>query len=632
MDNIKGIKEFLEEDDKTRRSYKIGRNEPCPCGSGKKYKKCCATITPEKSKEYYKEKIKKEDEPKKVYELLKEADKDYPLDPTFILPIIVYSLHNQDRETAGYYLRKAWRVMKADLDDVFIMPLVNLMLSDGEIKEAEEVVEKARQKKGDSPHLLISHGEVMKAKGDFDKAFADIEKGLEIEADNTELIVFKLETLLDLNELLAALEVWYNRYDLLKELKGIQVLDFLKNLLRENFALARDAGIEETKAVLEQAIKANRLWQDIYDHLAKQEEEQVEEKLKELEGLLPHNSPLVSNVMDNYNDIEDYERTIEYGERVKNYHQENHYFQLALGRAFLEKDELVEAGKHLRKSFDIARSKSEKNNDNFNDWDLVGEYLRYLLEREADKKLLSFIEELKELVPEGESLISVMQLSLDKYDLDSYPTKLLLRLNKLKDKSSLIDGRELFITYLYTLLLMMEKAQKQDSKELPFMREQLKNEVQRALDNNVNSPLVEYAELKIREEDLSDADIKNKLERIKKLNAEHPHESIAQYEALLNYGKEGEILTQYPSEVELAPEYVEFYELVAAIKDGNEEKAGELFPVVSYRETKRGETAQFLMRLLQYMDGDKLENMLKKINVNENYINILQQIRKYLNR
>jgi hypothetical protein len=21
--------------------YKIGRNDPCPCGSGKKYKKCC---------------------------------------------------------------------------------------------------------------------------------------------------------------------------------------------------------------------------------------------------------------------------------------------------------------------------------------------------------------------------------------------------------------------------------------------------------------------------------------------------------------------------------------------------------------------------------------------------------------
>ena len=25
-----------------RDKKKIGRNEPCPCGSGKKYKKCCA--------------------------------------------------------------------------------------------------------------------------------------------------------------------------------------------------------------------------------------------------------------------------------------------------------------------------------------------------------------------------------------------------------------------------------------------------------------------------------------------------------------------------------------------------------------------------------------------------------------
>ena len=25
-----------------RDEKKIGRNEPCPCGSGKKYKKCCA--------------------------------------------------------------------------------------------------------------------------------------------------------------------------------------------------------------------------------------------------------------------------------------------------------------------------------------------------------------------------------------------------------------------------------------------------------------------------------------------------------------------------------------------------------------------------------------------------------------
>ena len=32
---------FVEDSNPIRRSTKIGRNEPCPCGSGKKYKKCC---------------------------------------------------------------------------------------------------------------------------------------------------------------------------------------------------------------------------------------------------------------------------------------------------------------------------------------------------------------------------------------------------------------------------------------------------------------------------------------------------------------------------------------------------------------------------------------------------------------
>ena len=28
-------------------NYKIARNEPCPCGSGKKYKSCCANVEPD---------------------------------------------------------------------------------------------------------------------------------------------------------------------------------------------------------------------------------------------------------------------------------------------------------------------------------------------------------------------------------------------------------------------------------------------------------------------------------------------------------------------------------------------------------------------------------------------------------
>jgi preprotein translocase subunit SecA len=34
-----GKEEFIETF--VRSSKKIGRNDPCPCGSGKKYKRCC---------------------------------------------------------------------------------------------------------------------------------------------------------------------------------------------------------------------------------------------------------------------------------------------------------------------------------------------------------------------------------------------------------------------------------------------------------------------------------------------------------------------------------------------------------------------------------------------------------------
>ncbi len=40
-DERKEIKMKRHRDHTMKKSVKIGRNDPCPCGSGKKYKKCC---------------------------------------------------------------------------------------------------------------------------------------------------------------------------------------------------------------------------------------------------------------------------------------------------------------------------------------------------------------------------------------------------------------------------------------------------------------------------------------------------------------------------------------------------------------------------------------------------------------
>ena len=37
----------------------VGRNDPCPCGSGKKYKKCCGQKSPMKRRTYSTESVEK---------------------------------------------------------------------------------------------------------------------------------------------------------------------------------------------------------------------------------------------------------------------------------------------------------------------------------------------------------------------------------------------------------------------------------------------------------------------------------------------------------------------------------------------------------------------------------------------
>jgi preprotein translocase subunit SecA len=36
-----GSGEYQPVQQRVRSGAKVGRNDPCPCGSGKKYKKCC---------------------------------------------------------------------------------------------------------------------------------------------------------------------------------------------------------------------------------------------------------------------------------------------------------------------------------------------------------------------------------------------------------------------------------------------------------------------------------------------------------------------------------------------------------------------------------------------------------------
>ncbi len=40
-EDISDVERLLHPPEPVRGQGKVGRNDPCPCGSGKKYKKCC---------------------------------------------------------------------------------------------------------------------------------------------------------------------------------------------------------------------------------------------------------------------------------------------------------------------------------------------------------------------------------------------------------------------------------------------------------------------------------------------------------------------------------------------------------------------------------------------------------------
>ena len=114
--------------EKTVRKYKVGRNDPCPCGSGKKYKKCCDNVSPERDREEYlvilynisgeswqenyagsRADLDKDKLDRFTF-CLEDAVRDYPLDHEFIEALALVYYLKRDNEKAREMLRRLWRL------------------------------------------------------------------------------------------------------------------------------------------------------------------------------------------------------------------------------------------------------------------------------------------------------------------------------------------------------------------------------------------------------------------------------------------------------------------------------------------------------------------------------------------
>ncbi len=111
---------------------KTGRNDPCPCGSGKKYKKCCMPGHEEARKLMPKEQLKQMEEKAKAREKLeKEVGKGFEL------------IFSQEYQRADQYARK--QIETFPEDDRFYDILLNASFALGDYDAAFQIARKRWQ-------------------------------------------------------------------------------------------------------------------------------------------------------------------------------------------------------------------------------------------------------------------------------------------------------------------------------------------------------------------------------------------------------------------------------------------------------------------------------------------------------
>lgn len=612
----------------TVRSYSIGRNDSCPCGSGKKFKKCCARNNPDKSVEEYFDAVKNAETEEKVINLLQEAVKNYPLEHRFLLPLIVYTLQNNEYQEAGKYLKHAWQLMGVDLDEAFISPLVNIMLDQEEIDEAESLVREALAEKGESIPLLIALAEVYKKGENFQRVNDIINRAMQIDSENLQLIVFRLETLMDLDDVVSALGLFEKYYDQLKEYKHMRVISFLDDFIKERFNFTANKKLKKKEA-LSQAAEIFNVFQHLDNLKIDSAESEGRELLNEIKDLPPKNSQIALDILARYLAAELYTDFAEFAAELESEHLKNPDFLRLLFLADYKQGNLKEAEEKIKTAFTIEKSRKD---GHFHNWQVAADYLRFLVDHGEDQDLANFVGDFAKLLADDDNLLASLMMLIENEEARNYQKSLLNELLKLTD-SGLIDQikkKDIYNNKLFISLSALDGEETIYDKGRDITTQELREVISEVETSAVDTPALSYAKLRLLkyQSELESDQKESLLQQVKEAAVESYFDTVAYYETILRFADPAPILTEIPHGKYLDDEYLDFYRLVAALKLNYYEMGTELFHRQLLRESKRNKVMSYLVRLLRYFKEDNLIKHFKAMEVDEVIINYLKKLKE----
>jgi len=625
---LKGLKESIAKrrEKDTVRSYSIGRNDSCPCGSGKKFKKCCARNSPDKSIEEYFDAVKNAESEDEVINLLKEAVKNYPLEHRFLLPLIVYSLQNNDYQEAGRYLKHAWQLMGTDLDEAFISPLVNIMLDQEEIEEAEALVRKALAEKGESIPLLIALAEVYKKGENFQRVNDIIDRAMQIDSENLQLIVFRLETLMDLDDVVSALSLFEKYYEQLKEYKHMRVISFLDDFIKERFNFAENKKLKKKEA-LSQAAEIFNVFQQLDNLKMSSAQSEGRELLNEIKNLPPKNSQIALDILARYLAAELYSDFADFAEELESEHLKNPDFLRLLFLADYKQGNLKEAEEKIKTAFTIEKSRKD---GHFHNWQVAADYLRYLVDHGEDQDLANFVGDFAELLGEDDNLLASLMMLIENEEARNYQKSLLNELLELIELGLIdqLQKKDIYNNKLFISLAALDGEETIYDKGRDITTQELREVIDEVETSEIDTPALSYAKLRLLkyQSELGSEQEEDLLEQVKEAVVESYFDTVAYYETMLRFADPAPILTEIPHGKYLDDEYLDFYRLIAALKLNYYEMGTELFHRQLLRESKKNKVMSYLVRLLRYFKEDNLIEHFRAMEVDEVIINYLKKL------
>lgn len=279
------------------KEYTIKDNDPCICGSGKKYINCCANINPDQPEEYYYMKLSKHmddvesfespEKLKKVFKLVQNAAHDYPTNPVFSELAGTIAAELGDRKQAKNYLMKSYRILKDDLTLDNTLFLLNILAELGEYENLEKIGENLKNNfNNHSFYLLLTEAKFMlnKRKEGYNYAL----KAYKSSDSNIYVLNTIIKILVGNNYYTKALQLLKNNYSDLQELDlmkidGESAVILVENTIKSLFNLS-PAEENSTEVYLKYIDKLIKIFENIdIDQKIKKKE------IKSIENIIPDN-------------------------------------------------------------------------------------------------------------------------------------------------------------------------------------------------------------------------------------------------------------------------------------------------------------------------------------------------------